>query len=276
MLAKFEAHKAHASMRAQYDHALRWKATVLGASFKAMQALSGSKDELMLLFKFFLEHPPKESVFTLDDLGNLLDTLDEKWVLEKSKEIVKKHLDLSPAALLQLKDETFVTDRGLKRWLQVLEGLTSTFNEVLKERKKLNKECEEVLRPTKTPNGMAVDLNVMRDLLKLAYPATLGAPQDSWGINVDSTELAEKQVTAASIRPLHNELALEGISTNSADHTYTFSLYFGPDTREFLQENVLRQDVDGTFPAILSARSLFFIPDSFSHPRLTSLSLQDP
>jgi len=210
LLAKYAEEKAAKAdvVRAQFHVALRWKAKLLGAHLNSLiRCCSGDKAEFMILFAFFLEHQPENAAFDLDDVVELLRSLPKEMVLPKCREIIKEDLSLTPSQLLQVKDETHMTDKSLKRWTDLFHGLTCPYNEVIKERERMNQEFREVMRPTRTPNGVAIDLGVLDNLLQF------------------------------------NELI--GTVTNSAKDSWCFSLHHGPDTREYLLENIMRTEKPG-------------------------------
>jgi len=246
LLAKYAEEKTAKAdvIRAQFHVALRWKAKLLGAHLNSLiRCCSGDKAEFMTLFAFFLEHQPENAAFDLDDVVELLRSLPKEMVLPKCREIIKEDLSLTPSQLLQVKDETHMTDKSLKRWTDLFHGLTCPYNEVIKERERMNQEFREVMRPTRTPNGVAIDLSVLVNLLQFVYPQVLQADCPLMGINVDGTDLGGRQTTAGCVRLLNNELI--GTVTNSAKDSWCFSLHHGPDTREYLLENIMRTEKPG-------------------------------
>lgn len=245
LLAKYEADKASKGPidRTGYPNPLRWKAQFVSAHFSSMIQLSGGKAEFMLLLLFFLEHQPGNSQFSCEDFMEVINKLPRKWVLPQVRELIKADLALTPARLLQVKDETFMTDKSLKRWTDLLTGLTCTYNEVIKERAKVNEEFKKVMKPTTTPNGVAINLDTLDKLLPFVYPQVMTAEKIIRGVNIDSTELGGRQTTAGCTRILNNEVI--GTVTNSAKDSWCFSLHYGPDTREHLQENIIRTGKSG-------------------------------
>lgn len=216
-----------------------WRSQCLDKFLGKMIEWQGGKNETFAVLKFNWEHPPEQQAISWDDIGKLLGWMRTDLKLPLSKEIVRESLNLDDLKFLQLKDESFLPDEGLKRWIATFPDLTPKFTEITALRNNFKEEFRLVLKPKKTVNGVVIDLTTLTHLLQFAYPQTLGPGTLRYGINADSTELGGWQTTAGCIRLMDNRLAAKGIPTNSGKHSWCFSLHKGSDTWAFLQENTL-------------------------------------
>ena len=62
---------------------------------------------------------------------------------------------------------------------------------------------------------------------------------------MDATVMGGRQVTSASLRLLNNELRLKNDHLNSSSNEWFFALHYGGDGREYLSDNVFRNEEEG-------------------------------
>jgi hypothetical protein len=252
--------------RRQYDKALYLRSQQLEAFFTAMEKLMGSKDDLIAQLSFYLDHPPTGATLKLGDVEDVLGGLAKEttWFSELAKKKVKKDLNVTAQDFLKLKDQSSMSDAAAQMLIQRFQGITCSFVQVKRERARQFQRFKAILQPRQTPDGWAVNISTMDRLLTLAYPQVLGAPILHRGVNIDGSSLGNRGVTAASLRFTGNELRITSEATNSAKNTWTFALYYGPDSREFMIANLVRDDAEGSLGEFLSEfhESIQFLLDS--------------
>jgi hypothetical protein len=166
-------------------------------------------------------------------------------------EIVKGELGFSPAKLLRLKDESELSDEGVKVWLRALPGLVCPFTKIRAEREAMKADFKAVLLPQATPDGMAVHLPRLIELLKVAYPS-MSDQEVLLGVNMDATTMGSSPLTSASVRFLNDALR-DHEKVNSRRHEFDFALYEGKDEKIALILNVFRTGEDGNCSPLIAS-----------------------
>jgi len=193
---------------------------------------------------FFLNHPPVDSILKPADMCNIFHRMTADRRTELAFEIVKKEIDLEPAKLLQLKDQSQVSEEGIKLWINHLPGLTCSFTEMKKWKEELKTLYEASLIPRNTPDGRAINFKRLVEFLKIAYP-WMANVQEILGVNVDATVLGGEDLTSGSLRFLNDQFRVEVDKANSRKHEWFFALYEGKDERLSISQNVFLNDQEG-------------------------------
>jgi len=217
---------------------------VIDQCFKALGSAFGGHEDLLEQLNFYFHHPPHHACLKASELGVLFSRLPDDKKDGKAFEIVRKKLNLDAKKLLQLKDETQVSDEGIKVWIQNLPELTCNFNEMLRWREELKKKYQASLLPKDTPDGRAVDFSRLVEMLKVAYPS-MENTEELLGINMDATVMGGMDLTSGSLRFLNDEFKKENPEVNSRTHEWFFALYEGKDEKLSLEQNIFRNDTPG-------------------------------
>lgn len=206
-----------------------------------------TKDSFLELMRFYFSNPPHKAFLTAQHLLKFLETVKKGGKLllkQKAFQIVKEELKLDAENLLELKDQTNLTDEAIGVWIKKLDGLTCKSAELDKLMGKQKELFMAALKPTETPDGYAINFPNLLYLLQPAYPCLLGEEM-ILGINMDATEMGGEKTTAASVRALNEVLDFQGVEVNSSRNEYFFVLYHGEDDAVYLRENVFRNEDDG-------------------------------
>jgi len=209
-----------------------------------MEIVGGTKEDFKRQLEFYLAHPPTEALLDSADVVDLFQALEAKKRDEAAFSLVKEKLNLGPAEMLQLKDESQVSDEGIKLWIDRLPGLTCNFSQLVTLRKELKEQYQASLLPVKTEDGMAIHLPRLIELLKVAYPSMEGI-QEILGVNMDATVMGGADLTSGSMRFLNDEFKKAVGQVNSRLHEWFFALYDGKDDKHNLEVNIFRNEEEG-------------------------------
>jgi len=216
-----------------------------------MGICGGAISDLMSQLEFYLSHSPKLACFSTDEFGKMIAKIKGGSFLNTvGSEFLKNLLNLNPARLLRIKDETYTTDDAIKIWISSLPGLTCTFPELKEHEKGVNEMNFHAFGIQETSDGYTVDFFAFDEALQLTYPQSHG--KILRGVNIDGTEMGGRNTTAASVRVLNDEVKEKIQKTNSAKETWFFSLYYGNDARDEMEDNVFINSEAKSFGAFLT------------------------
>ena len=207
--------------------------------------LCPSPTSFLAQLQFFFSHPPREDLaFSLDQLKAVLEGIEENRFENIAREKLQKELDINASELQYLKDVTKLSNEAVKVWIEKLPGLTCSFRDLDLAYKANKEEMKKILCPVETPDECTIDLQRLIFLMEAAYPLVLGK-KALYGVNMNGTQMGNRNTTSASIKFLNDELEFKGISLNSSKNEWFFCLYYGSDDRFYLIDNVFRNDQPG-------------------------------
>lgn len=164
---------------------------------------------------------------------------------------MKLRLGMTPEKVQRLKDQTNLSNQGISKWIDALDGLLCSKSALEAFFRMRKEDFEKALVPTETPDGYIIQLDRLLYLMEAAYSMVLGDTLIK-GINMDATVLANRSITSASVRLLNDSLEWNGIRVNSSANEYSFALFYGKDDKIYLAENVFRNGQPGYLPFSLA------------------------
>ena len=123
------------------------RSRLVDSCFRLIEKYSGNTlGDLEAQLAFYFEHKLRslEPKLTLASLTKVNRKIEQGEYLEVlATESIKVKLDLNPKALLKIKDETSLSDKGIEKWIQVLQGLTCSLKDLKTHENAVNKQNEE-------------------------------------------------------------------------------------------------------------------------------------
>jgi len=179
-----------------------------------------------------------------------METLKEGW---------RKELFLDARQLLDLKDESGLTDDGLRVWRKKFGQFFASESDLVRHLRNQFSLFQNILQPYSTQTGYAVNVHRLYQLIKYTTPEIfLYEEQNIIGINFDATKTGGQPLTSGTIRLLNPSLLYHQYKMCSPNEEWKFALYFGKDSSRELKSNIFYNESNGSFffPTLFQIQTL--------------------